>query len=305
MKKILVTGGTVFVSRFIASYFVKRNYEVYVMNRNSRTQVEGVRLIECDRNNIGEKLTNYRFDIILDVNAYTKTDIKNLLDAVRGFNKYIFISSSAVYGINKNLIKEQDKCEYNPIWKAYGTDKREAEEYLISRVANAYILRPPYLYGPMENLYRAAFVFECAEMHRPFYLPNEGKMKLQFFYIEDLCKFIEILINNEIKEHIFNVGNSETVTIKQWVEMCYKVVGERKVNFINLYQEKNQRDYFCFYDYEYQLDVSLQNKYFDQEKTRMIDGLAKSYDWYVANKEKIQRKNYISYLDEKYLNTKV
>ncbi|MCM1161802.1 MAG: hypothetical protein NC412_11315 [Roseburia sp.] len=87
MKKILVTGGTVFVSGFIESYFVKRNCEVYVMNRNSRTQVEGVRLIECDRNNIGEKLTNYRFDIILDVNAYTKTDIKNLLDAVRGFNR--------------------------------------------------------------------------------------------------------------------------------------------------------------------------------------------------------------------------
>lgn len=37
----------------------------------------------------------------------------------------------------------------------------------------------------------------------------------------------------------------------------------------------------------------------------MIDGLAKSYDWYVANKEKIQRKNYINYIDEKYLNTKI
>lgn len=42
----------------------------------------------------------------------------------------------------------------------YGTDKVEAEKYLLSRVSNAYILRPPYLYGTMQNLYREPFVFE-------------------------------------------------------------------------------------------------------------------------------------------------
>lgn len=42
MKKILVTGGTVFVSRFIAEYYVEKNYEVYVLNRNSREQSKGV-----------------------------------------------------------------------------------------------------------------------------------------------------------------------------------------------------------------------------------------------------------------------
>lgn len=300
MKKILVTGGTVFVSRFIANFFVQKGYEVYVMNRNTRQQVEGVHLIECDRKHIGNKLMNCEFDIIIDVNAYTREDIKNLLDAVHGFKKYIFISSSAVYGIHQKPISEKEQCKYNPIWKEYGTNKREAEEYLLSKVPEAYILRPPYLYGPMENLYRAAFVFECAERKRKFYLPGEGKMKLQFFYVGDLCKFIEILMDGEIEEHIFNVGNSETVTIKQWVEICYQVVGEKEVDFVNLYEEKNQRDFFCFYDYEYQLDVSLQNKYFKEELTRLSDGLAESYKWYAANKEEIQRKEYIRYLDENY-----
>ena len=36
MKKILVTGGTTFVSKYTAEYFVNRNYEVYVLNRNSK-----------------------------------------------------------------------------------------------------------------------------------------------------------------------------------------------------------------------------------------------------------------------------
>ena len=30
MKKVLVTGGTIFVSRYIAEYYVAKGYEVYV-----------------------------------------------------------------------------------------------------------------------------------------------------------------------------------------------------------------------------------------------------------------------------------
>lgn len=33
MRKILITGGTVFVSRFVASFFVQKGGEVYVLNR--------------------------------------------------------------------------------------------------------------------------------------------------------------------------------------------------------------------------------------------------------------------------------
>lgn len=36
MKKILVTGGTVFVSRYIAEYFVAKDCDVYVLNRNTK-----------------------------------------------------------------------------------------------------------------------------------------------------------------------------------------------------------------------------------------------------------------------------
>lgn len=34
MKKLLITGGTVFVSRYMAEYYVKSDWEVYVLNRN-------------------------------------------------------------------------------------------------------------------------------------------------------------------------------------------------------------------------------------------------------------------------------
>ena len=58
MKKILVTGGTVFVSRYIAEYYVTKGYDVYVLNRNTKEQSKGVTLIEADRHNLGETFAN-------------------------------------------------------------------------------------------------------------------------------------------------------------------------------------------------------------------------------------------------------
>lgn len=40
MKTMLVTGGTVFVSRYVAEYYVAQGYDVYVLNRNTRPQVK-------------------------------------------------------------------------------------------------------------------------------------------------------------------------------------------------------------------------------------------------------------------------
>lgn len=52
MRKILVTGGTVLVSRFVANYFAQKGNDVYVLNRNSKPQLPNVTLIEGDRNNL-------------------------------------------------------------------------------------------------------------------------------------------------------------------------------------------------------------------------------------------------------------
>ena len=95
--KILITGGTTFVSRYAAEHFVSKGEEVFVLNRNSRPQSQGVHLINCDRLNLGNKFANEHFDLILDITAYTDEHIKALLKSGISFDDYIFISSSAVY----------------------------------------------------------------------------------------------------------------------------------------------------------------------------------------------------------------
>ena len=189
MKKMLITGGTVFVSRFAAEYFSKK-YDVYVLNRNSRSQCKDVTLVEADRHALGDVLKGYCFDVVIDT-AYNEKDVNDLLTGLESFEDYVFISSSAVYPETEvQPFTEDTPVGFNGIWGAYGMDKIAAEKALLERVPEAYILRPPYLYGPGNNVYREAFVFDCALADRPFYLPESGEMKLQFFHVRDLFRFI-------------------------------------------------------------------------------------------------------------------
>ncbi len=65
MKRILITGGTVFVSKYVAKYFESKDFEVYVLNRGTKNQIENVKLICEDRKNLGNSIRNYFFDAVL------------------------------------------------------------------------------------------------------------------------------------------------------------------------------------------------------------------------------------------------
>lgn len=301
MIKLLVTGGTTFVSKYVAEYFVKAGYEVYVLNRNTKPQVEGVNLIEGDRHNLRGLLKDMSFDVVADVTSYNDTDITDFIEEPGSFGQYIMISSSAVYpesGVQP--FREESPKAVNKFWGAYGTGKIAAENALLERVKDAYILRPPYLYGPMNNVYREAFVFDCALADRKFYLPKDGSLKLQFFHVKDLCRLMETIIKEKPQEHIFNVGNAETVSVKDWVTMCYECIGKTP-SFVNVYEDIEQRNYFSFYDYEYCLDVSRQCKIYP-ETIPMKEGLKDAAEWYLQHKEEVNRKPYFEYIDEHFRN---
>ena len=296
MKKILVTGGTTFVSKYVAEYFVNAGYEVYVLNRNTKPQVQGVNLIEGDRHNLGGILKNTFFDVVADITAYNAADIIDFVKELGSFGQYIMISSSAVYpeyGVQPFL--EESEKSANKFWGAYGTDKIEAENVLLEKVKDAYILRPPYLYGPMNNVYREAFVFDCALADRKFYLPNDGSMKLQFFHVKDLCGLMEVIIRNKPDEHIFNVGNIEAVSIKEWVTICYKSLGKTPI-FVNVNETIEQRNYFSFYNYEYYLDVTRQRKIYPKTIS-LEDGIKDAAKWYLEHRTDVGKKPYFEYID--------
>ncbi len=227
MRKILVIGGTVFVSRFVAEYFADLGDEVYVLNRNRHPQPKGTALIEGDRHELGEILKQYKFDAVLDVTAYTGEDVSDLLDALGEFGDYVLISSSAVY---------------------------------------------------------------------PEYLPRKGEMKLQFFHVRDLCRCIDGILRQHPADHIYNVGNEECLSVREWVGLCYDVTGHIP-EYREVYEDIDQREYFSFYDYEYKLDVTRQKELIG-DTISMEQGLREAYLWYREHRAEIRRKDYMAFIDK-------
>ena len=296
MRKILVTGGTVFVSRSLAEYFVANGDEVYVLNRNHKKQSEGVKLIEADRYKLGTVLSDYQFDVVIDANAYTAEEVNLLLEALPEIKDYVFISTSAVYPEHlSQAFKETQIVGPNSYWKDYGTNKIEAEELIAKKVPQGYMLRPAYIYGPYNNAYREAFIFDCAKAKRPFYLPQSSDMKLQFIHIHDLCRLVDELLDKKPEEKIYNVGNESPVTIKEWVSMCYEVANE-SLELIEVDESVNQTSYFSFPNYEYLLDVERQTALIG-ETLDLRKGLEESFEWYQTNENIVNKRNYIEFIE--------
>ena len=297
MKRILVTGGTVFVSKYIAEYFVKQGEQVFVLNRNQKEQISGVHLIQADRHAIGQVLQGQQFDGIIDVCAYTGEDVQQLLDSGVSFETYILISSSAVYPeTTVQPFMEEAALGKNIFWGSYGTNKIAAEQLLQERVPQAYILRPPYLYGPYNNVYREGFVFDCAMADRKFYLPGDGEMRLQFFHVADLCRCIAAILEQKPDQHIFNVGNEQAVSIREWVQLCYEALGKQPA-WVSVFRDIEQRAYFPFYDYEYVLDVTKQKQILP-ETMSLQEGLKEAAAWYTAQEDQVNKRPYLNYIDE-------
>lgn len=293
--KLLVTGGTVFASRFTAEYFAERGHQVFVLNRGTRPQPNGTTLICADRHQLGEILRNQRFDAILDITAYTGNDVTDLLDTLGEFGCYILLSSSAVYPEHLSQpFHESQQTGRNSVWGDYGTNKIDAETTLLRLVPDAYIIRPPYLYGQMNNVYREAFVFECAERGLPFYLPRDGAMQLQFYHISDLCRLIEFILIKKPAQHILNAGNPETISVEKWVHLCYDVIGQESV-LIRVYDDIPQRSYFPFYDYEYRLDVTKMLELTPQ-LLPIQTGLQQSYEWWRLHQDAVIRKPLLDFI---------
>lgn len=300
-KSVLVMGGSYFIGRKIVDVLIAKGYMVYTLNRGTKPVCNSkIHNIKCDRNNENEMkkvLHCIKFDIVIDVCGLNKNQVDILYNAINinEVEKLIFISSSAVYDVEncKNPYKETDSLKENKYWTFYGQNKIEAESFLINKLKDTntklIILRPPYVYGENNYAQRESFIFDHICNNKPIIIPNKGDTKLQFIYTTDLANIILKLIYMQLSSvSIFNVGNKNAITVKEWINSCADVVKRKAIIVEYDYKkyETNVRCFFPFFDYDNVLDVKKINKIYNVE-TDFIDGLKNSYKWYCENKGNI------------------
>ena len=290
MKKILIMGGNQFIGKEIVKNFLEKDYIVYVLNRGTRKNIEGVFFLKADRNNYIETeniLKNIEVDIIVDVSAYTEEQVDILQKVMKDrFKQYILISSASVYNsIESAPVNEESETGENLIWGDYAKNKYLAEQKTIEN-SNLYnfkytIYRPFYIYGIGNNLDRENYFFSRIKYDLPIYIPSKNNI-IQFGYVEDLALAIESSINNsDFYNQIFNISGDEYVTMSEFIEICAKVINKKTtIKYVDT--EKSQikvRDWFPFREVNLFGDISkLENTGF-RNTYSLVQGLEKTYKY--------------------------
>ncbi|WP_335967575.1 SDR family oxidoreductase [Fusobacterium polymorphum] len=290
MKKILIMGGNQFVGKEIAKKFLEKNNTVYVLNRGTRKNIEGVIFLKVDRDNFIEMeniLKNIDVDIIIDVSAYKEEQVNILHKVMKNkFKQYILISSASVYNnIECTPVNEENQTGENLIWGDYAKNKYLAEKITIEN-SNLHnfkytIFRPFYIYGIGNNLDRENYFFSRIKYNLPIFIPSKNNI-IQFGYVEDLVLAIESSIDNsDFYNQIFNISGNEYVTMSEFAEICGKVINKKTmIKYINT--EKNKikaRDWFPFREVNLFGDISkLENTGF-RNVFSLVQGLEKTYKY--------------------------
>jgi nucleoside-diphosphate-sugar epimerase len=158
--------------------------------------------------------------------------LENALDASRGkIEHFIYFSSSMVYGhFTETAVTEESNC--NPLG-IYGALKYGGEKLVIAynQVFDLpyTIVRPSALYGERCVSRRVGQIFiENALTGKDINIAGDGSDRLDFTYVHDLVKGIELIISkDESLNQTFNLTYGDSRSLADMAEIM-------KANFKNL-----------------------------------------------------------------------
>ncbi|KAA9013366.1 NAD-dependent epimerase/dehydratase family protein [Niallia endozanthoxylica] len=154
-------------------------------------------------------------------------------------NHFIYASSSSVYGDNRKIPFSEDDRVDRPI-SIYAATKR-ANELLAYSYSSIYKipstgLRLFTVYGPWGRPDMALFTFTDAIINnQPIEVYNNGNMKRDFTYIDDVVESIYRLIkkgppkNTRVPYKIYNIGHNAPLRLNYFIELIEEELGKKAV----------------------------------------------------------------------------
>jgi UDP-glucuronate 4-epimerase len=211
------------------------------------------------------------------------TGTLHLLEAARvtGIERFIFASSSSVYGASKAIPFSEDEHLRQTI-SPYAATK-VAGEFLCSTYSHLYNLRVVALryftvYGPRQRPDLAIHQFtRRIYAGQPIDQFGDGTTRRDYTYIEDVIQGTMAALEYEGPLFdIFNLGESETIQLKDLIVTIENALGKRaKIN--QLPEQPGDMPLTC-------ADISKARKLLGYKpSTRLSDGLPNFIDWFLHN----------------------
>ena len=302
MKKMVITGANGFLGRNAKEYFEKR-YEITGIDlaenyNGEKTQYHNISYYQCNMSqdsaematiftsvqpdviihcagsaNVGASVINPMAD--LDGNLHSLYQLLLALKAFEKRPKIIFLSSAGVYGNPKSLpIHEYD--ELTPM-SPYGLHKRMGEELCeyYNRIYD-YKIRTIRIFSAYGNGLRKQLLWDIFQKYQ-----NTGRIELfgtgnetrDFIHVSDIMKAMELILDYEGDEQIFNVANGEEVSIRKLAEIYAECLGVSK-NIVSFNGKTKEGD-----PKNWRADISLLKKLGYEKSMELEKGIAAYVKW--------------------------
>ncbi len=317
-KHYLITGGAGFIGNHVIRYLLKNkevrvtcidnfdtfySREIKLQNISDLQESPDFKLVENDLDELNpsilKKIINEPIDIIIhlaakagvrpsiqDPKSYIKTNItatQNLLDFAvqKNVSKFIFASSSSVYGNNKNLPWNEHEILY-PI-SPYAATKLAGEAF--GHVYNNLYhlpfiaLRLFTVYGPCMRPDLAIYQFTKSILEAtPITIFGDGNSSRDYTYIKDIVKGIVKAAEIDVQYEIINLGNSQTVLLKDLIANIEKVTNKKA-----LIKWRPMQPGDVTYTYA---DIRKAEWLLDYHpETNIEEGLLEVYQWFKKHEE--------------------
>ncbi len=310
-KKILVTGVSGFIGSHVAEQLLKRGDSVLgVDNLNDYYPVEykkenleilenypKFKFIKLDISDLNTLEPIFK-DVdhvahlaaragvrpsIKDPFLYQKTNIEGTLNLLSLASKnkiknFVLSSSSSVYGNSKQVpFVENDSATDLPI-SPYAATKKSTEllAYTYHHLygLNVNVVRPFTVYGPRGRPDMAPWLFLSAAFSgskiKKF---GNGETRRDYTYIDDFVSGFILAIDKPQGYEIFNLGNSQTVSLNEAIATIEKVAG-KKLNIDQIEKQPGDVDIT-------NADISKAKKLLGYEpKTSFELGMTKFAAWF-------------------------
>ncbi len=219
---------------------------------------------------------------------YEKVNVRgtmNILELMKKYNikKFICASSSSVYGNNEKVpFSETDNVDF--AISPYAATKKSCEvighSYHHLNNIDMAMLRFFTVYGPRQRPDLAIHKFTKAILKEeaiPFY--GDGTTQRDYTYIDDIIngilKSINYVENNDKVYEIFNLGESQTISLKEMVEVLEEKIGKKAVlNKLPMQPGDVNRTF---------ADISKAKTVLGYDpQTKFEEGIEKFLEWYKA-----------------------
>ena len=218
----------------------------------------------------------------------------NLIDGAfkLGIKKFIFLGSSCIYPkFAPQPLKEEylltDSLESTNEWYAIAKITGvKACQSIRKQFNRDYVsLMPTNLYGTYDNfdletshvLPAMLRKFHEAKQNEnaPVKLWGSGTPMREFLYVDDMAEAVAFALENQLSDHLYNVGSGKDITIKELAETIQKVVGHKgKILWDTSKPDGTPRKL---------MDVSKMKNIGWTHSTELEEGIEKTYSWFLNN----------------------